>query len=242
MMYEWIDKIGPELIVVLYLLVMTVYGHYRGFFKIALSMAALILTLIISHIATPYVFSYLNENSDIRERIKVEVVKQLNLEGLGEGDYDVQQELIRDMDIPSQIKSILAEENTKEVWKVLGVERFGDYLGSYISGIFFQIICFIAVFLTVRLLLQFLLIFLEVFAKLPFIHGMNQIAGAIVGFFQGLIYIWIAFIAIFIFASAGMNWGMQLHKIISESIFVSFLYRYNPLSYILKNIFYFMIK
>lgn len=236
MMLNVLMENRTDLLVCAYLIGMAAYGHYRGFFKIALSMAALVLTLLLANIATPYVAEFLSEHSSIRQSIKTGISRELGLETLEAEDYRKQQEKISELELPPQIRDVLSEENREEVWQLLGVDQFKDYLGSYISGIFFRIFCYLICFFVIRILLQLLLVFLEIFSRLPIVHGLNQIAGALIGFLQGLAYIWI--VLMFISISVGTDWGVRMLGLIAGSRILLFLYRYNFLGYLLRRFLY----
>ncbi|MDO4787893.1 MAG: CvpA family protein [Johnsonella sp.] len=239
MILDFLKENRIDLLVLLYLIGMTLYGHYRGFFKIALSMAALVLTLVLANFATPYVAEFLSEHSSLRQNIKTGINREFGLDSLEAEDYREQQETIRELDLPPQIRDILREENKEEVWKLLGVDQFKDYLGSYISGVFFRVFCYLLCFFVIRVLLQLILVFLEIFSKLPIIHGLNQIAGAFIGFLQGMGYLWI--LLMFVSVSLGTDWGAKMLALISGSRILAFLYRYNFLSHVLKKLFYFAL-
>ena len=50
-----------------YLIGMTLYGHYRGFLKLVISMTALIISLIAVRILMPQVTDFLRNNTDITQ-------------------------------------------------------------------------------------------------------------------------------------------------------------------------------
>ena len=52
-----------------YLLSMVLYGHYRGFIRLAVSMVALVAALAIVHVSMPKVTEYLKENTSIQQTL-----------------------------------------------------------------------------------------------------------------------------------------------------------------------------
>ena len=56
-----------EIVVGVYLLGMILYGHYRGFIRMAVSMVALIATFAIVRIAMPYVNEAARERTPLYE-------------------------------------------------------------------------------------------------------------------------------------------------------------------------------
>ena len=74
---------------------------------------------------------------------------------------------------------------------------------------------------------------LDVFAKLPVIHGLNQIAGAVMGLGEGLFGLWAFFILLSCFA--GTVWGRRLLELIYANVWLRFLYQYNMITWFLKS-------
>ena len=67
-------------------------------------------------------------------------------------------------------------------------------------------------------------------ARLPVIHGINQIAGAILGGCQGMLYLWIACLVTDLCSKA--SWAQAILTQIQESLWLSFLYQNNLLGWI----------
>ena len=113
--------------VAVYLVAMTLHGHYRGFVKQAVSLVAVIASLIIVNITAPQVKEYLMGNETIQMAVREGITSAL--EGSGEADMDLvedqpssQRQYIESMEIPQQLKDMLVENNNSEVYEMLGVE------------------------------------------------------------------------------------------------------------------------
>ena len=50
-----------------YLLAMVLYGHYRGFIRLAVSLAALAAALLLANTAMPYVSAAIRVNTPVRQ-------------------------------------------------------------------------------------------------------------------------------------------------------------------------------
>ena len=120
-----------------YLLAMVLYGHYRGFLKMAVTMTALIFSLIAVQVAMPYVTDALRENTGIHRAIGQGL---LHMAGADENATDgvelpaQQREAIERLKLPEQMKEALLENNNTEIYELLGVDRFLDYLGQYLAN------------------------------------------------------------------------------------------------------------
>ena len=115
---------------------MVLYGHYRGLVRIAVTMSALILSLIVTRVAMPGVTAALNNNTAIHQTIGQGLLHMAGVQGDAENEAEVQPSYQRDMieklKLPEQMKEVLLENNNSEIYQMLGVERFFDYLGSYL--------------------------------------------------------------------------------------------------------------
>lgn len=235
-MMEWLKLHWLSAAVILFMLSMTLYGHYRGFLKTALSTSALIVSLILANTATPYFGDFLKRNTSIQQDIKNDIIKKVNLKNAADESLDspeVNAEIAL-LGIPEDLKTALLKGNNEKIWQKLGADKLAEYVGQYLSSIIINIICCLLVFIVTWIVLHIILSFTEVFEKLPVVKGINHIAGAILGFCQSLIFIWLGSLVINIFI--GTAWGNTAYNIISQSVFLSLLYKYNLLNYLLKGV------
>ena len=63
-----------------FLVSMMLYGHYRGFLRQCVSIGALVITILAVRFATPYVTSFLKENTQVRQAVAEMMVKASGLE------------------------------------------------------------------------------------------------------------------------------------------------------------------
>ena len=173
-----------------YLLSMVLYGHYRGFIRLAVSMVALVAALAIVHVSMPKVTEYLKENTSIQQTLS-NSMKQAAGIGLPEetGDEEekdedvpsVQRTIIENLNLPQNVKSALIENNNHEVYEFLGVNAFADYIGNYLADMILNSVGFVLMFAIVYLLIKLVVRWLDLIARLPILSGKNKIAGALLG-------------------------------------------------------------
>ncbi len=220
-----------EIVVAVYLLGMILYGHYKGFIRLAVSMAALIVTLVIVYAAMPKAAAFIKENTPVYSWI-VEHTKDTMEHAIGM-DNDVQmpakqRQAIENLPLPRDIKEMLLENNNSQMYEILGVNAFIEYIGSYLANMILNWIGFVILFLVVYILLRVIMKWLDIMAKLPVLSGMNQIAGAILGGIQGLFFLWL--LSLVLTACAGTSWAATILRQVEASTWLSFLYDYNLLS------------
>ena len=71
-----------------FLVSMMLYGHYRGFLRQCVSIGALVITILAVRFATPYVTSFLKENTQVRQAVAEMMVKAFGLEEYREEQQD----------------------------------------------------------------------------------------------------------------------------------------------------------
>lgn len=225
-----------EVITAVYLVGMVLYGHYRGFIKLSVSALALVISLLSVHVARPYVTDWLKNQTPAYESIKQGMEKAIGLDELLSGtDGDASPEkaeerrIIEGLELPDQLKQLLIENNNGEVYKMMGVELFRDYIGGYLADTIIKIIAFVLVFLAVFILLHVAVVWLDLIAKLPILSGINKIAGAVLGGAEALIFVWIA--CLIFTAMSGTDMGAAVMKQINASSWLSWIYNHNVLSY-----------
>lgn len=212
-----------------YLIGMILYGHYRGFIKLAVSAVALVITMVVVHTAMPQVTGFLKNNTKIYEAFETSMEKAAGLDDSADQQEPSGQRLIIEgMELPKQLKEALLENNNNEVYRVLGVETFTKYVSRYLANSIINIIGFLFLFIVVFAALKIVTVWLDLVAKLPILSGMNKVAGAILGGAEGLFFLWI--ICLFITAFAGTEGGRALIHQIESSAWLSFLYNHNILS------------
>lgn len=220
-----------------FLIAMVLYGHYRGFLRLAVSMTALILTLVVVHAAMPYVTDFLRENTAVKQFAEQSLLNVAGLEAAEEEEMQLpsaQRLLIEKLHLPDQVKESLIENNNHEVYRLLGVDAFVDYIGAYLANMIFNLIGSILLFIVVFIAIRLIIRWLDLIAKLPLLNGMNQIAGALLGGLQGLLIIWVFFLIVT--ACSATAWGNVVLSQIESSPWLLFLYKNNIFNWLISGI------
>ena len=143
-----------------------------------------------------------------------------------------QRTVIEGLKLPQSIKDMLIENNNSEFYNILGVEQFTEYITACLADMAIHVVCSVLIFVLSYVLIRFLIHWLDLIARLPIICGLNQLAGAFLGLAQGLLILWIAGIVLKFFEAAPI--GQILEQQIRASSWLSFLYQYNPLDFLLS--------
>lgn len=164
------------------------------------------------------------------EQVKEQIKEQVNT-----GLSAVEQGTVIDMlPLPQSLKDTIAENNNSAVYEQLGVEHFTDYIGSFVGNVCLNIIGGVLTFLIVFFSLHILILAFNVVDRLPFVHGINHFAGAVLGIFKGFLVLEILFLFLVPFSATAF--GSSVLAQIDENGFLSALYHGNFLIRILMGV------
>ena len=102
-----------EVAVAVYLIGMMLYGHYRGFIKIAVSVMSLFITLFAVRVAIPQTTAWLENNTALYETMKESALKASGLDEkmeemaqtAGLAGKAGERAVIESLELPDQVKS-----------------------------------------------------------------------------------------------------------------------------------------
>ena len=220
-----------------FLVGMVLYGHYRGFLKQCVSLGALILTIVIVKMATPYMTGFIKDNPSIRQSAANVILNISWSEEPSQEETQLpssQRLLIEGLNLPQSVKDALLENNNSEIYKMLGVDQFAEYISMYLADMLINAIASIVLFLAVYILIHLIVRWLDLIARLPILYGLNHIAGALMGLAQGLLFLWVAGFILNLFSATPL--GKMLEEQVYASTWLTFLYRYNLINFVLGGI------
>ena len=122
-MIEFMNDYWLSVLVAVYLVGMTLYGHYRGFIRQTVSVAALVISIVAVNLASPYVKTFLLESEGVQTAVTKAVSSALDgtpSDWEQESQPSAQRAYIEELPLPEQIKSLLIENNNSEVYEMLG--------------------------------------------------------------------------------------------------------------------------
>ena len=152
---------------------MVLYGHYRGALKQCVSLGALILTIILVKIATPYMTGFIKDNPSIRQSAAEAI---LNAAGWEEPSAEstelpaAQRIAIENLNLPQSVKETLLENNNSEFYHMLGWTSLQEYVSTYLADILINAVSSIILFAAVYILIHLLVRWLDLIARLPILY------------------------------------------------------------------------
>ena len=214
-----------------FLIGMVLYGHYRGALKQCVSLGALILTIVLVKIATPYMTDFIKDNPSIRQSAAEAILDAAGWEEPSAENTELpaaQRIAIENLNLPQSVKETLLENNNSEFY------QFAEYVSTYLADILINAVSSIILFAVVYILIHLVVRWLDLIARLPILYGLNHIAGAVLGLIQGLLFLWIGCFLVGIFSATPL--GMTLEEQINASTWLRFLYQYNLINIVLGGI------
>ena len=219
--------------VIIFLVAMVLYGHWKGFVRMSVSALALIVALGASHAVAPRISSYLNSSNTVTSIVERQVRDAIPLPEEEPSGAAEQKEVLDGISLPGYLRTELVKNNSKAMYEKLGVESFTDYISGFLTRRLIETASFLGAFLAIFVTLRLFLMFLNVVTQLPVLHGLNQIAGALLGGIEGVILVWAGCLILMMFA--GTSIGKMLMDQVRDSALLSFFYQNNMLSMFMMN-------
>lgn len=217
------------LILVIAILVTLTYVSYRrGFVKSALSMTLFIITIILVNIINPFVTDFIMEQTPVYDNIKKTCMEIYTPEKHDEiASIGTDEEIINSYPIADILKENILKDNTPENYQLFDVTEIQEYIAAYIAKTIISCASYIISFILVSIALRMLATTLDVLMHLPVLKEINQTVGAVLGFAEGLIIVWLLFLVAEMLATTAF--GISVHEQINGNPILKFISDYNIL-------------
>lgn len=222
------------LLVVLAVLILSIWHGYRkGLLRMIYSLVSGIVILILVIWATPYINTFLLENTSIYQTIEENCanrVRQSAEKTLEDGSENMLNQGESDMaklgvNLPNGVLDDIMERTTGAADEFLESSGVYDEIAGEVAGFALNGIAFFAAVIVVSLLMHIISRVLGIVSKIPILSGMNRTLGLFAGGVYGLILVWIAFYIIALCSTS--ETGKVLITYIYESPLLKFLYENN---------------
>ncbi len=225
------------IVVIVFLIAEVLIGLKKGFVKMALSLFAMIIALVITSAAGPYVKSRLNEYTSWQTNIQTSI--QTSFDGYLEEQVEAMEpeqenKVLDKLPIPEVLTGLLKDNNNSSVYEKLGVDTLTGYVSAYLANMIMTAIAYVVTFIIALIVLKIIFHFLHLVTRIPGLKQLNSVAGGILALVQGLIFLWILCLVLTAFSNT--DWGIQMMGMIKESSFLSLIYNHNLLLQLLMEI------
>lgn len=227
----------------IFLVYMSYMGSRKGVIRLVYNIAALILSMVLSQCLAAAVTGFISQNTSLYETVREQTDKyvqdnirsELAEAAAGSSAADV-------LSLPKVVSDVLYDSDSAggEAEKILnsdiasvGADKVCGYISEVLAAIVTKALISIIIFVIVIIAINVLGNAMNILYYIPGINTLNKAAGAIVGFAQGLIIIWIVCIVIMMFA--GTEAGNTLYSAIDGNKVLSFIYDTNLFAKLFKN-------
>ena len=107
------------------------------------------------------------------------------------GQAQLTDKVIDSLNLPDVLTKSLEQSNSKAVYEQRGIQNIAAYITGWLTDLAFEAVCCIISFVVVWILLRIVTMVLAGIVRLPVLHQIDCIAGAICGLCTALIIIWI---------------------------------------------------
>ncbi|MFP3153467.1 CvpA family protein [Lachnospiraceae bacterium ZAX-1] len=229
---------GLFIAVVIILVAFAIFGYWKGFVRIAFSLVSTILMIGLVSALTPYISTFIQENTPIYQMVQEKCVGSIRLkanEQIQEKTNDEVPIEIAGIQLPDVFQKQLLEKTGQAADKMLSQSGIYNEIGNYIAGFIVDGISFFVAFIFISIVLRFLVNILNIVAKLPVINGLNRTLGLLAGILEGTIIVWLLFFVVAMSCTSVI--GQQMIAYINENAFLRFLYAHNGVLSVIDYIF-----
>jgi hypothetical protein len=217
-----------SIVAAVFFLVCVFAGLRKGLFKSVLSVAGLIASMVIAVYAAPHISGYLEENTQIDEKIATYITERLEFSEVGQDlSKSIQVSIINELPLPEGMRENILDNNNSEMYDLLEVSGVYDYIAKSVAVVILNTAVFLGLTFLCRLFFFILSRQLGDFTKLPIVRSIDKIGGGCIGFMKALIYVWVFFLILSI--SSTFEWSKQIILQIQNSPFLKLLYDKNIL-------------
>lgn len=199
------------LIVVLLILAgFGLHGYLRGLVRVLFSLVAVFLTIVLATAIAPYVAHFLQTQTPLYQTVKEKCVDYLQSaveDGMQQETQGWETGTVFGIKMPEELQEIF-KENTDAQGSPVEAAGVYERAGDFVAGQVVQRLAWILSFALILALLSVVVHFLDLLAKLPILKNINRIGGLAVGLLEGLIVVWILFLAVFL--CQGTEFGREM--------------------------------
>lgn len=224
-----------DLIIIGVLLIMFITGYSRGFIKTLFDLLSMVITFALTYYLYPFVSKFIMTETGIYKNLSESISKTFDFDKLLEGavSKEMQFDAIKTLPLPENFKEILSANNNPEMFKLLDVSSFTEYISSTLASIVVNIVVFIVLFIAIYIVLTILVNMLNLISKLPVLNKVNKLSGGALGLIMGIGFVFVGLTVLSIVIST--NNTTDIVAFIDGSSVGSYLYYNNPIMDLLNN-------
>lgn len=212
-------------------------GYKQGAIKIAVTLVASILGIVLAVLFAQPFSDFIKENTDLYSNVEESMhtfVQGYMKDELDEKADELTGDMLKDLPLPKEISDVLLKNNNKETVAEMGAVSIADYISKELANMIVNTISFIILYVLISIAIRIILSVADVIAKLPLVKEVNKLAGVAVGLAEGLIVVWIFFIVVTALTST--EFGQIVMEQVKNNQILSFIYDNNLLLKLLMSV------
>lgn len=203
-------------------------GWNRGLLRILYSLISVVLLIGLISYATPYISSYIKNNTGVYAALEQRCTQAFRNSGQERVSDSVDNGTsVAGVSLPEQVTSYITDSGNS----LLEQTGVYDALGKKMADWILAGVSYFVALLVAGIIVSMIGRSLRIINRIPVIKGINRTLGIFAGAFQGLIFVWLLFMLLSLFA--GTEEGKMLIGQIDQNSILRYLYYNNVPSRIL---------
>lgn len=227
------------IIIVLLLALCVVNGYRKGFLRMMYSMVSWVIMFALVTWATPYINTFLRNNTSIyqtiatycEQQIREKTEKQIEQEtaavtgGVEQNNGQPADLTKLGVKLPDSVMNNISEKTADLAGEALDASGIYAQVSVGMADFILNGISFFIAFAVGMIVLHFFSGILGIVSRIPIIRGINKYLGTVAGAIYGFVVVWIAFYVIALCSTSEV--GGALISYIYESPFLTYIYENN---------------
>lgn len=213
-------------------------GYRKGFLQLAVWFAGLIAVLFIVTKLSPYVSSFLIDNTSVYDKIRGKIItayEESNTKTVADETAlsdENENDAIDSLGFPALISNYLKSNSSGEIYDKLALSLFEEYISGYLATLSIKAGTFVGLFVLLGLIEFVIIIAIKILEKIPVLRTFNKLLGMATGITLSLVFIWIFFLGVMMFF--GHSFGTWVFSQVKASRFLTLLFNNNILFELIK--------
>ena len=179
-----------DILIIVLILLFTFWFAGKGLVQSLLKSCSWLVSIIATYLLYP-VISGIIRGTVIFDFLKDAVYGVINFGGNGNTSGMGQIDTINSLSLPDVLKGLLIDNNNSVIYDLLGADSLQSYISGYIANIVLNIVVSLVVFIVILIIIRTVTSALKIAVSLPVVKQINSIGGGILGFFWGVVFIWV---------------------------------------------------
>lgn len=233
--YGW----ALDILVAAFLVLMALYGIYKGFLTSVLNLAGSVLSWLLALLFYPSLSSLLASNTSLIDTMLYYTEGSSNIndvELLSRPVSGMETEsiigIIENAQLPEPLGSLLQNNILNQAFSGTDITTLGQYFDYTLAHIMLNIISFLIIFLAVKLIVAIAIKVGDIIMRLPVLKQFNRIFGAAAGLLRGVVICYLVFSLVPILLTIVPN--AVLTATFNNSFFSTIFYKGNIISNVIS--------